>query len=37
VNEKKEFKTYRKVLFYLGKAFKYTMWLMTGWFIYHYY
>lgn len=35
--EKKEFKTYRKVLFALGKAFKYTMWASFALFLYHLY
>ena len=34
---KAEFKTYRRIMFLIGKAFKYTCWAISATFLYHLY
>ena len=37
IEDKKEFKTYRRLMFFLGKFLKYSFWFVSAWFFYHYY
>ena len=37
IEQKKEFKTYRKVLFNVWRIIKGAFWFVGAWFLYHYY